>query len=208
MERSSGKKGDTKERILEIALDLFSVHGYQAVSIRDICGQLGFTESSIYYHYKNKQAIMDALQEKIMQLAEQMMETFQGQFEIAQKVSADEICMVAVGELKGYFLNPYVHKMISVLNLERMSDEKAHVIYQKIVFDMPLLQHEQVFKAMQAKGMIQEFDAALLARRYYAIIFLAFQKNCITREISQEQIDRASSEICSDVRAFYETITR
>ena len=51
------KPTDTKERIEEIALDLFSKCGYKAVSIRDICKELGFTESSIYYHFKNKQAI-------------------------------------------------------------------------------------------------------------------------------------------------------
>lgn len=52
---------DTKQRILDVSLDLFSRSGFSAVSIRDICGQVQIKESSIYYYFKNKQAIFDEL---------------------------------------------------------------------------------------------------------------------------------------------------
>ena len=51
----------TKQKILDISLDLFSQNGFSAVSIRDICGCVGIRESSVYYHFKNKQAILDEL---------------------------------------------------------------------------------------------------------------------------------------------------
>ena len=53
--------GDTKQKILEVSLDLFSQKGFSAVSIRDICAQVKIKESSVYYHFKNKQAIFDEL---------------------------------------------------------------------------------------------------------------------------------------------------
>lgn len=43
---------DTKQRILDVSLDLFSRSGFSAVSIRDICGQVQIKESSIYYYFK------------------------------------------------------------------------------------------------------------------------------------------------------------
>ena len=49
---------DTKQRILDVSLDLFSRSGFSAVSIRDICGQVQIKESSIYYYFKNKQALL------------------------------------------------------------------------------------------------------------------------------------------------------
>ena len=55
----------TKESIEQVALDMFSKRGYHAVSIRDIGKAVGIKESSIYYHFKNKQAIMDSLFAKI-----------------------------------------------------------------------------------------------------------------------------------------------
>ena len=48
--------GNTKEKILDVALTLFSQHGFQSVSIRDICKQVSIKESSLYYHFTNKRA--------------------------------------------------------------------------------------------------------------------------------------------------------
>jgi len=53
--------GDTKQKILNVSLDLFSQKGFSAVSIRDICAQVMIKESTVYYHFKNKQAIFDEL---------------------------------------------------------------------------------------------------------------------------------------------------
>ena len=51
----------TKQRILNVALDLFSQKGFSAVSVRDICKVVDIKESSVYYHFKNKQSIFDEL---------------------------------------------------------------------------------------------------------------------------------------------------
>ncbi len=52
---------NTKERIFEEALTLFSQNGYEASSVRDIAGKLGMTQAALYKHYKNKQAIFDTI---------------------------------------------------------------------------------------------------------------------------------------------------
>ena len=52
---------DTKQRILDVSLELFSQNGFSAVSIRDICRQVQIKESSVYYYFKSKQAIFDEL---------------------------------------------------------------------------------------------------------------------------------------------------
>ena len=53
--------GDTKERILQVALDLFAQKGYEGVSVSDIAGALGMTKGALYRHYENKQAIFDGI---------------------------------------------------------------------------------------------------------------------------------------------------
>ena len=55
---------ETKELILKKALDMFAKSGYDSVSIRDIAKAVNIKESSIYYHFKNKQDILDSLVEK------------------------------------------------------------------------------------------------------------------------------------------------
>ena len=196
-------KKSTKDVIEQVALELFSKKGFKAVSIRDICKVVGIKESSIYYHFKNKQAIMDSLLEKIDLLIESMKATFNGVFAQTSEVSEDAMCEVAVGFLMNYLLNSYVYKMIAVLTIERMSDSYACKNYQRIVFDLPLIQQEQIFEQMVRKGFVKENAPAVLAQEYYAVIYFAFQKNCIGCELTDEKIKIASEEIRGNIADIY-----
>lgn len=48
----------TRERILEIALELFSEQGYDKTSLRDIAERLGTTKAALYYHFARKEDIL------------------------------------------------------------------------------------------------------------------------------------------------------
>lgn len=56
----------TRERLLHTALDLFSTHGYQSTSLRDLATQLGVQPGSIYNHIENKQSLLFELMEEAM----------------------------------------------------------------------------------------------------------------------------------------------
>ena len=51
----------TRERILDIALDLFLAQGYDGTSLREIAEQLGVTKAALYYHFESKEGILMAL---------------------------------------------------------------------------------------------------------------------------------------------------
>ena len=51
---------DTKERILEAALDMFSKKGYEGTNIRELAASLGLVKSGIYKHYESKEAVWNA----------------------------------------------------------------------------------------------------------------------------------------------------
>ena len=55
------RKEDTKSRILDEALTLFSIHGYDAVSVGEIAQAVGIKAPSLYNHFAGKQAIFDAI---------------------------------------------------------------------------------------------------------------------------------------------------
>jgi AcrR family transcriptional regulator len=56
-----GAKVDTRERILDVALDLFTEQGYDGTSLRQIAEQLGVTKAALYYHFESKEDILRAL---------------------------------------------------------------------------------------------------------------------------------------------------
>jgi AcrR family transcriptional regulator len=51
----------TRERILDVALDLFSDQGYDGTSLREIAERLGVTKAALYYHFASKEDILMAL---------------------------------------------------------------------------------------------------------------------------------------------------
>jgi AcrR family transcriptional regulator len=57
-DRPSGSVASTRERILDIALELFTEHGYDKTSLRDIAERLGTTKAALYYHFKSKSDIL------------------------------------------------------------------------------------------------------------------------------------------------------
>jgi AcrR family transcriptional regulator len=194
---------NTKEMIEQAALDMFSKRGYHAVSIRDIGKAVGIKESSIYYHFKNKQAIMDSLLDKIVIVTQNMKESFGNAFSRITDVPEDAMCAVAVGVLENYLMNPYVYKMIQMLSIERMADERADEMYLRIVFELPLKQQEEIFRQMIERSFIRDCDVKVLAQEYYSVIYFAFQKNCLGCQVTEVNKRTACEEINRNMQDIY-----
>jgi AcrR family transcriptional regulator len=68
---SEAKVGEsTRERILSVALDLFTRKGYEATSLREIADELGFSKAALYYHFSSKQEILLALHMRLHDLGD------------------------------------------------------------------------------------------------------------------------------------------
>jgi AcrR family transcriptional regulator len=68
----SQTRSDTKERIEQIALNLFTEKGYDRTSLREIAEQLGVTKAAIYYHYKSKEQILEGIMQGMRTLLEEL----------------------------------------------------------------------------------------------------------------------------------------
>lgn len=54
-------RSDTRERIQQVALQLFTEQGYDKTSLREIAERLGVTKAALYYHFKSKDQILESL---------------------------------------------------------------------------------------------------------------------------------------------------
>ena len=54
----------TRERILEVALELFSETGYDKTSLRNVAERVGVTKAALYYHFPSKESLLMALIER------------------------------------------------------------------------------------------------------------------------------------------------
>jgi len=58
-ERSGRRpRGETRDRILDVALELFNEQGYDKTSLREIAERLGVTKAALYYHFERKEDIL------------------------------------------------------------------------------------------------------------------------------------------------------
>src|ERR1700753_4004466 len=75
MPRPPGSQGsETRERILDIAQQLFTRQGYDKTSLRDIAERLGITKAALYYYFARQEDILLALHMKIQVLGEDILD--------------------------------------------------------------------------------------------------------------------------------------
>ena len=57
---------DTRTRVLETALVLFTKHGVEGTSLQMIADAMGVTKAAVYYHFKAKDEITEAVAEPVL----------------------------------------------------------------------------------------------------------------------------------------------
>ncbi|MDI1436860.1 TetR/AcrR family transcriptional regulator [Polyangium sorediatum] len=65
---------DTRSRLLDAALKLFSKHGLEGTSMQMIADALGVTKAALYYHFKSKDEIIEAVALPALQEMEQILD--------------------------------------------------------------------------------------------------------------------------------------
>ena len=59
------RRGDTRQRIQDVALELFAEQGYEKTSLREIAEHLDVTKAALYYHFKTKEEILVSIFEDL-----------------------------------------------------------------------------------------------------------------------------------------------
>ncbi|WP_406465494.1 TetR/AcrR family transcriptional regulator [Streptomyces sp. NBC_01622] len=68
------RRGDTRQRIQDVALELFAEQGYEKTSLREIAEHLDVTKAALYYHFKTKEEILVSIFEDLTQPIEDLIE--------------------------------------------------------------------------------------------------------------------------------------
>ncbi|WP_460525775.1 TetR/AcrR family transcriptional regulator [Flindersiella endophytica] len=104
------RSGETKARILAVALELFGEQGVQQTSLQQIADRLGMTKPALYYHF-------DSREDLIRSLFEPMVEQMEA-FLVAQEAAAGEATPRAL--LEGYFDLMYRYRRFNELILREL----------------------------------------------------------------------------------------
>ena len=159
---------DTKERILEAALEMFSQNGYAGTNIRELSASLGLVKSGVYKHYESKEAIWNALlDEMIAYYGERF-----GSPEHLPPVpdSLEGLTAMTMRMVDFTIHDESVIKTRKLLTIEQFRDERARDLATKHFLTGLQDMFTPIFAGMMKKGLIRKDDPAMLAFAYTAPI--------------------------------------
>ena len=171
------KQEDTKTRILEKALELFSAQGYDAVSVDQIARAVGIKAPSLYNHFPGKRAIFDAILESIaaryaadtdridihVQNAAQDIQVFT---DISEGALFDKVRQIFEYSLH----NETISRFRRMMTIEQFRSPELAALYSERFTDRMVSYHAGIFRALIAAGEIRADDPEDLAMLYVAPI--------------------------------------
>ena len=169
---------NTKERILDEALTLFSEKGYANVFVGDIADRVGIKAPSLYKHYKSKRAIFDAIIDEMNRRFEEQAKSLQitgtdasADAGVYKDISEDRLLKTG-RDLFLYFLHDdYTRKFRKMLTLEQFHDAELARIYSKLYVDDPLSYQGMLFGFMVTSGVLKTDNVQIMTLHFYAPIY-------------------------------------
>ena len=159
---------DTKERILETALELFSKNGYTGTNIRELTSSLGMVKSSMYKHFESKEEIWNTLLDR-------MIAYYGERFGSAENLppvpdSTEELVSMTMRMVNFTVRDEKIVMTRKLLAIEQFRDERAKSLATKHFLCGLTELFTPVFAGMMEKGLIKRDDPATLAFAYTAPI--------------------------------------
>ena len=159
---------DTKERILEAALEMFSRKGYDGTNIRELSASLGLVKSSMYRHFKSKEEIWNCL-------LDEMIAYYGARFGSPENLPPIPDSLEGLVEMTRQMTFVTIHdeKIImtrKLLSIEQFRDDRARDLATKHFLTGLKEMFTHIFTGMMDKGLLQKEDPEMLAFAYTAPI--------------------------------------
>lgn len=168
---------DTKERILETALELFAKNGYLGTSMSDIAGQLGVTKAALYKHYASKQEILNQIVEKMNRMDYERAAEFRmpetepdGFADAYMNIPVRQIHDYSMAQFDHWTREPFAANFRRMLTLEQYRDPQMAQLYHDYIAGGPLEYMAAIFRKFTNSAE----DAMQLALDFYGPMYLLY----------------------------------
>ena len=181
-------RGNTKQAILESSLELFSVQGFEATSISQIAGAVGIRKASLYSHFENKQAILDALVQKVLEQYEEHSLFARADWEkdagSIPKTPDDAVQMIQ-GQIRYILHDPAISRARKMLVIEQFQNPELAKLQTKQNYSDVLRYFTGLVRQLIRQGVLAEDDPEIMAAQLCLPISVWI--NLCDREPEREQ---------------------
>lgn len=176
---------NTKEKIFDVSLDLFSKKGYDSVSLKEIADEVGIKKSSIYGHYDSKEAILMEIFDYFSNLLEYDELLNSKDF----LLSSDNKILIENPELfyhkgseaiKKMFLQERNLKIWKLIFIQMHYNEYIRLFFENEILVKPLMFWKEFFIILKENGIIRpDLNPEMLAREYYSFPIYLLVEICV-----------------------------
>lgn len=169
--------GETKERILETALELFAQSGYLGTSMSDIAARLGITKAALYKHYAGKQEILDRIVQRMNELDAARAAAYEmpgaapeGFAQAYLNTPLDRIRAYGTAQFDHWTREPFSANFRKMLTLEQYRDARLAQLYQENLASGPVKYMAAIFRPLTDS----DETAMQLALDFYGPMYLLY----------------------------------
>lgn len=202
------KQEDTKQKILDKALELFASKGYDSVSVGEIARAVGIKAPSLYNHYESKKAIFDAIVEATAARYERDTDKIDihvqnaGQDIPVFTEITEEDLIDKVRQLFSYSLHDVtVSRFRRMMTIEQFRSPQLAELYTKRYVGRVVAYHAEIFRSLIEAGKIHNEDLESLSMMYVAPI-ITWLGIC---DRQPEKEAECMAKLDAHIRLFYRT---
>lgn len=149
---------------------LFASRGYNGTSMRDLAKKVGIKESTLYYHYSNKAAMLDSVLEYYIECFKSSLPSPEEMEQMAQKFT-DPVELWLYGVHEFYRRQPALLQIVtSILLNEMFLNNKCREFALHNMFKIQKETTEMLLRDMLHRGLIKECDIHKTAAQYVYIL--------------------------------------
>ena len=158
----------TKERIIYESMKLFSVNGFEAVSIRTIADAVQVTNSALYKHFSSKQAIFDAIVEQSKErYLKQCTEAVNSEIRGLEQMK--EVC---IGMYRYQTQDDWIVMFRRMLMIEQFKNPAMADIYKEFFIEIPMKRQIDIFTILMKQGLMKQQNPKVLSMELYSPFYM------------------------------------
>jgi AcrR family transcriptional regulator len=203
-------KGNTRDEILKVALDLFSVNGYEATSISQIAEAVGIRKASLYSHFSNKQDILDTVIATVLEEYDKHSVFANADWDdpafAADKkgMTADDALKMIQGQVRYILHDPKISRGRKMLMIEQFRNQELAQLHSRMNYDDILKFFAGMIEFMIREKILKKGNPELMAAQLALPVTVWI--NLCDREPSREE--EAMGLIEKHVKQFFEIYKR
>ena len=179
---------NTKQEILHAALELFSVQGFEATSTAQIAGAVGIRKASLYSHFANKQAILDALVQEVLKQYENHSHFARADWEKdagSLPQTSDDAVQMIQGQIRYIHHDTTISRARKMLVIEQFQNPELAKLQTKQNYSDVLRYFTGLINCLIRQGVLAEDDPEIMAAQFCLPISVWI--NLCDREPEREQ---------------------